>query len=733
MKYFFTLALAILFFAESKAQLVSIATARAAATGATVTVRGIVLNGSEFGSSTRYIQDGTGGICLYSSTLSSVQRGDSVEATGTIAPYNNLMEIAVTSFNQINSGNTLPSPAIFSIPSIFVEQYEGQLTQVNSVSFSGSGAFAGNQNYTITDGSNTAQVRINASSNLVGTPIPSGTIGIRGVMSQFTTTYQLLPRDLQDIIQVGAPPIFTTTLQQSNISTTGFTVSFNTQNQGNTIVRYGLTNALGNEVSSAAMTVTHAIDLTGLTAGTLYYVKGITISASGDTSFSGIQVMGTQSLSSQTITCYFNHSTDSSFASSPANYSHYLNHISADTLKAYISRATQTIDVAIYNIDDANGIITALNQKASTGVTVRVVCDAGVSSSTYNSFIGSIQKILSPSGSTYGIMHNKFVIIDANAADPNKPVVWTGSMNFTDDQVNADAQNIIIFQDQTMARGYTLEFNEMLIGQKFGPDKTDNTPHEYLLQGHRVEQYFSPSDIVNSHVKSALLSANTSVHFIIFSFTRTELAYPISDNYQSVTGYFAQGIIHDTAQSTNVYNTLVTPMTTANLKLNQFSWLMHHKYAIVDADNISSDPQVVTGSYNFTNSATTRNDENEVIVHDNNIANQYLQEFAARFIEQGGVMMVGINNLSNESHFELSAFPNPASELLQVNFFSEKPAVTVVELFDATGKQIQLYNEGISSGSKSVQLNTSGLSSGLYFLKVTSGNFSKTEKISIIQ
>ena len=166
MKYFFTLAFLVSFLIQSHAQLVSIATARAAATGATVTVRGIVLNGSEFGGSTRYIQDPTGGLALYSSTLSSVLRGDSIEVTGIVAPYNNLFELnPVSTFNVISSGNPLPTPIALSIPSVFIEQYEGMLVQVNGISFSGSGAFAGNQNYTITDGSNTAQVRINACVN----------------------------------------------------------------------------------------------------------------------------------------------------------------------------------------------------------------------------------------------------------------------------------------------------------------------------------------------------------------------------------------------------------------------------------------------------------------------------------------------------------------------------------------------------------------------------------------
>ncbi len=736
MKYIFTIAILFSLIIKSNAQLVSIATARVAATGATVTVRGIVSNGAEFGGSLRYIQDGTAGVALYGSTLSSINRGDSIEITGTISPYQNLMEIAVTSKTLINTGNPIHPPLLLTIPIGYAEQYEGQLVQINAVNFSSTGTFSVNATTNITDGSNTGNVRINSGyvGNLTGTIIPTSTVGVVGIMGQFMTNYQLQPRDLADIIQVGNPPVLTTILQQTNISTTGFTVGFTTQNTGNTIIRYGLTNALGSEELNQSLTTNHSVNLTGLTPGTLYYVKGITISASGDTSFSYIQVMGTQSLSTQSITCYFNHPTDSSFASSPSNYAHYLNNISADTLKAYISRATSTIDIAIYNLDDVNGIVTALNLAATNGVTVRVVCDDGVSSTVYNSFIGAIQKIKSPpSNLPYGIMHDKFLIIDANSTNPNAPIVWTGSMNFTADQVNVDAQNIVIFQDQTMARGYTLEFNEMLIGQKFGPDKTDNTPHEYVLQGNRIEQYFSPSDGMSLKIKNALLTANTSVHFILFSFTRTDQAYPIADNYQSHPNYFAQGIMHDTAQSTAVYNAMVAPMTTANLKLNSFSWLMHHKYAIVDADDQFSDPQVITGSCNWTSSGFTRNDENDVFIHSNEIANQYLQEFAKRFQEQGGVVMVGINNLLSNSHFELTAFPNPATENIVVNFFSENVSNTIIELIDVQGKIVQHFNEEASSGNHSIELNTASLSAGLYFIKVQSGSFSKTEKIIVVR
>ena len=181
----------------------------------------------------------------------------------------------------------------------------------------------------------------------------------------------------------------------------------------------------------------------------------------------------------------------------------------------------------------------------------------------------------------------------------------------------------------------------------------------FRSNGTRVQQYFSPSDNTNIAVKNALLTANTSVHFLIYSFTRTEIAYPITDNYQTSTGYFAQGIINDTAASTPVWNALIGNMTTSNLKINSFGWLLHHKYAIIDADNLSSDPQVVTGSFNWTNSATYKNDENEVIVHNANITNQYLQEFAQCFENEGGVVQVGINPVDVTDNFNFSAYPNP--------------------------------------------------------------------------
>ncbi len=49
--------------------------------------------------------------------------------------------------------------------------------------------------------------------------------------------------------------------------------------------------------------------------------------------------------------------------------------------------------------------------------------------------------------------------------------------------------------------------------------------------------------------------------------------------------------------------------------------LMHHKVIIIDGK------LVITGSYNFSYNAEHNNDENTLIIHNQNLAGQYLAEF----------------------------------------------------------------------------------------------------------
>ena len=192
----------------------NIADARTYAIGQSVTVKGVAMNGSELGS-IRYIQDATAGIAAYSG-LSGVNRGDSVTVTGPLIEFSGLLEISPTS-SVTNHGAAvyLFPPLQIPIPSAG-ESLESQLVEIQNVTFVQSGNFAANTTYQITDGMNTLDVRINTGTNMVGTAIPGGVLTIRGLMGQFNTNYQIVPRDLNDIIPFVAPPIEINVLLDGN-------------------------------------------------------------------------------------------------------------------------------------------------------------------------------------------------------------------------------------------------------------------------------------------------------------------------------------------------------------------------------------------------------------------------------------------------------------------------------------------------------------------------------------
>lgn len=182
-----------------------IANARTFGIGQTVTVTGIATNGSELGP-IRYMQDATAGIAAYGSSLSGVSRGDSITVTGPLIEFSGLLEISPAG-TVVNHGPAVNPPAALQIPiTAAVEALESQLMQVDNVTFVQTGSFAGTSStYQVTDGTNTMDVRVNASTNIAGTAIPTGPVTVYGALGQFNANYQLVPRDLNDIVSYIAP------------------------------------------------------------------------------------------------------------------------------------------------------------------------------------------------------------------------------------------------------------------------------------------------------------------------------------------------------------------------------------------------------------------------------------------------------------------------------------------------------------------------------------------------
>lgn len=182
----------------------TIAEARNQSIGQTVTINGVATNGGELGA-IRYIQDATAALPAYGNNLSSIQRGDSVSVTGVMFEFSGLLELSPTTSYTILGQGTMPQPLLIPITSAN-EDLEAQLVRFDNVSFVQSGFFSsGSSTVQITDGTNTLDVRVNGSTNIDGSEIPSGPITIVGLVGQFNANYQLIPRDLEDIFPYVAP------------------------------------------------------------------------------------------------------------------------------------------------------------------------------------------------------------------------------------------------------------------------------------------------------------------------------------------------------------------------------------------------------------------------------------------------------------------------------------------------------------------------------------------------
>ncbi len=715
---------------SASADYISIADARAQV-GQTVTIKGIVTNGSELGS-VRYLQDNTGGIAAYDASASDMSRGDSVILTGTVTNYNQLIEInPVSSFTVLSTGNQLPDPVVIT-PDQISETYEGQLVQIKGVVFDDGGKTFAKGSYSFSSGGQTGVIYVNSGTDLVGQTIPSVAVTLTAICSQYDYTdpnagYQLLPRDMNDITRESSI-YFTKPLDNTNFDKSSLDFSWSTNVAGTTGLFYGATasTVTSNIETGTGEALDHTVSLTGLDAGSITWVQAFSVNGS-DTAKSSITPFATVSNSTDSIKVYFNTPVNTTYAAGKDAV--YVQNGLDDTLINYINRAKYTIDMAIYNLNNSglSNISAALVSAANRGVTVRVIGDGTTANLGFNYFAGTAVQYLKRPTSINGIMHNKFVIFDAESTNPDDPIVWTGSMNFTEEQVDQDANNVIIIQDQSLARTYQIEFEEMwgsttgtpnAANAKFGPEKKDNTPHEFLINGKRVECYFSPTDGVNDQIIRHINTTNHDLEIASMLITRTEIASAIDT--ANMDGASVD-VLTDKSQNSSTYtsvNTLLSSSLGGHYVYYDQPGIMHNKYMIVDEGDPSSDPIVWTGSHNWSASADADNDENSLVIHDATIANLYYQNFMSLYLTSGGV--TAVKNFDENPVSGMNVYPNP---VLQGNvnvscFISQGENTGILQLVDMTGRTVFNRAVTLTNGENKLSYKFPATYKGAYIMRL---------------
>ena len=268
-------------------------------------------------------------------------------------------------------------------------------------------------------------------------------------------------------------------------------------------------------------------------------------------------------------------------------------------LESHIESANNSVYCAFYDIDLKN-VINILSRK-SKDADVRLV----VENSSYEGQIkGSAIKL----DNNPSLMHNKFCIVD-------NYIVVTGSFNPTENDNYKNNNNMVVVYSKVLAKNYEDEFNEMWKGEYGRGDKVKN-PVIYVNRI-KIENYFCPEDNCASKVIDLIKNAENSIYFMTFSFTNEEIA----DALVKKDGLEINGIF-DSVQASSKYSQFKRLQDFGiNVKKDSNKYKMHHKVFIIDNQTVA------TGSFNPTLSADTRNDENLLIIHDKEIAKEFLEEF----------------------------------------------------------------------------------------------------------
>ena len=381
-----------------------------------------------------------------------------------------------------------------------------------------------------------------------------------------------------------------------------------------------------------------------------------------------------------------------------------------DTLITLIESATETIDVCALN-NNRQDIVNALVAAHNAGIRVRYIADQGSS----NFALDPAPPFSVLRGNGDALMHNKFILIDAETI--NNSWVWTGSMNLTSNNIDTDPNNVIVIQDQALARTYVREFEEMwgtsietpgIFTAKFGENKTNNTPHKFIIGGSEVESYFSPSDNTTAKLEATLLSANSTIEFALLSFTHNSLGAAIDDRHDE--GVVVRGIIESTGDTGTEYDFLLSQGV--DVQSHPFSAQLHHKYALIDHS------VVITGSHNWSNSAEQRNDENTLIIHNATIANQYLQEFTARWLG----LTVGIAPVPELNGLEVNLYPNPAPDYIHLELNADNAMSLNVTIYDIQGKLITAFDLETIEGQVTETIDLSKFAQGNYVMAIQNGD-----------
>lgn len=366
-----------------------------------------------------------------------------------------------------------------------------------------------------------------------------------------------------------------------------------------------------------------------------------------------------------------------------------------------IDRANDSIDFAVMGFTRTE-VIDALVRAYYRGVRLRFVGDARHHEG-HTSGYDALDRLDIPMivGNQFHIMHDKFFVIDHR-------FVVTGTGNITPTGYEKNTNNYVFIDSPLVSSDFTDEFNQMFDG-RFGNAKhvIDNGNH-YEIGDTILDVYFSPQEDAMGRILEEIDEAQESVYFMIFAFTKDQVGSALIRKHlefsrynmccdparrsevaddpdliaeceglvvcetpyrrKEVRGVIDKSQLHSNGPYHEVYRLLLSgvPM---RLDGNDHSYLpgdyqagggrLHSKTMVIDPGTDTA--KVLTGSFNWSSSATIANDETFLVLDGERVAAQTKEfwddtwgngkAFGVDYAGQGGSIHVG-DVVFNEIHWD---------------------------------------------------------------------------------
>ncbi len=722
-------------------QPVPIVDARRLPQGTEVTITGWVTVASQFAGPV-YLQDETGGIAWFNYELMrdewliDIVIGDSIVLTGEMGNFNNMLQIVNDSYFEIfPESNKEIEPIEITIEQMNTGGYEGLLAKISELEFDATGTFAGGTNYVINDATGEGELRVVENTNLPGTVIPNGPVEVTGAVGRFQDTHQILPRFTDDIEILSGPIIISAPPYEVSATSSSISLAWETLHAGHSEIRYGTTPALEmGGVMDEAHKTHHNLTISNLDPATIYKVQ-LRSAFDADTSATNLYITSTGSPAGTTgeILTFFNKDVVHELATfREADQNIDL----SEKLIEYIQAVEQTAEFAFYNISGTVGqnIAAEIIEAHNRGVDIRVIVSGHTGSTNeivtqlYAAGVKAVQSL----GTAQ--MHNKFAVFDANHSDPELSFAITSSWNSTDQGTYSQFQNMVVIQDVAFARAYLREFNQMWGGESgafnpgqalFSYEKSIVNPTIFWIgeDETKIELYFSPQANAEAQINRTLTTAEASIDLALNLITRRSISNTMRSKFDE--GVSVRGAIGSIAEQGSEFVYLSTWADVHHFSQAAFG-LLHHKYAIIDGLDGSLDSKVITGSHNWSANANFTNDENIVIIHNPRVANEYFQEFAARYWQAGGEdefdVTTSVEEIINELPLQqgLQNFPNPFRDITHISFHLNTAQKVNIKVYDVSGREVALLanQKFMESGQRTITWDASQFDSGIYLFRI---------------